>query len=221
MLPPPRRIGKHRQRPTEADRQEPYQQADAEGGEQVEVVVDALLAQAEVEQGDQQGDAGVELLAQHLRGAVAEDVAEDAAEDTGDDPGHGHHRQGVVQAQGDVAADDCEGDQAHGVEHQEQLPQVVHEPGQDHGREAGADGEEDVLGVLGPAHRVVAEEDVADGAAAEGGEEGDQADAEQVHVAPAGGEGTGHGFGDDGDQVDVGKHTELLRCAAPPPVLCT
>ncbi|KAF1855028.1 hypothetical protein Lal_00008405, partial [Lupinus albus] len=175
MLPPPRRIGKHRQRPAEADRREAQQQADAEGGEQVEVVVDALLAQAEVEQGDQQGDAGVELLAQHLRGAVAEDVAEDAAEDAGDDPGHGHHRQRIVQAQRD-----------------------------EHGHEAGADGEEDVFRVLGPAHRVVAEEDVADGAAAEGGEEGDEADAEQVHVAPAGGEGAGHGFGDDGDQVDVG-----------------
>lgn len=75
--------------------------------------------------------------------------------------------------------------------------------------------------MLGPAHRVVAEEDVADGAAAQGGEEGDEADAEQVHVAATGSEGAGHGFCTDGDQVDRGKHTELLRCAAPPPVLCT
>lgn len=127
MLPPPRRIGKHRQRPAEADRRQPQQQADAEGGEQVDIFVHALLAQAQVEQGDQQGDAGVEFLAQHLRGAVAEDVAEDAAEDAGDDPGHRHHRQRVVQAQGDIAADHREGDQAHGIEHQEQLPQVVHE----------------------------------------------------------------------------------------------
>jgi hypothetical protein len=48
----------------------------------------------------------------------------------------------------------------------------------------------------------VAQHHVADGAAAQGGDEGDHDHAKDVHVAPACRQCAGHGFGRDGDQVD-------------------
>src|SRR5690606_34930200 len=186
-------------------------QAEDKGGDQVEVVVDLQVTQGQVEYGYQQRHAGVQLLAQYHGGAVTEDVAQDAAEDPRGHAGHDHHRGGVAQLQRDIAADHGEGDKTHGIQYQEDGVQAVHVTRHQHGQQPGRNGQMNVHGVLGPGHRIVAQQHVADGTAAQCGDEGDEADAEHVHVTPSRGERAGHGFGGNGDQIDVEKHTGVLE----------
>src|SRR5690606_28911102 len=86
------------------------------------------------------------------------------------------------------------------------------------GQQTGGDGQVDVHGVLGPGDRVVAQQHVANGTAAQGGDEGDEANTEHVHIAPPCSKGAGHGFGSDCDQIDVKKHTDILVTVSPLPL---
>src|SRR5690554_6510016 len=73
--------------------------------------------------------------------------------------------------------------------------------------------------MLGPGDRIVAQQDVAHGAAAKGGEEGDEGNAKQIHVAPPSGQCSGHGFGGNGNDKDIGKHQKgPAVCYATPSV---
>ena len=65
-----------------------------------------------------------------------------------------------------------------------------------------------VFGVLCPPDRKVAQDHVTHGPTAERGDEGDHRDAEDVHVAAAGRQSTGHGFSHDGDDIDEGHHAD-------------
>lgn len=49
---------------------------------------------------------------------------------------------------------------------------------------------------------VMAQHHVADGATAQRGDEGDDHDAKDIHIAPACSKGAGHGFGGNGHQID-------------------
>jgi len=213
------RITEYRQRDAPADGHHAQQQADAERGQLRHALVHALAQQEQIEQSHHQRDAGVDFPAQHLWHPAAHNVPDDPAEDAGGDPRHDHHDGLIPQIQGDIAADDGEGDQTDGVENQEELVQVPHEPGDHDGGQAAGKGHVDIAGVLGPGDREIAQQDVADGTATQSGEKGDHGHPEQIHVAASGGQGAGHGFGDDGNEIDRGQHTVLLRYVASPPVL--
>lgn len=117
----------------------------------------------------------------------------------------------ITQLQRDIAADNGESDQADGIENQKQLAQVAHEPGDRNGNQATDEGHVDIAGMLGPGDREVAQQNVANGTATQSGEKGDHGHPEQIHVPASGGQCSGHGFGDDGNQIDRGQHTVLLR----------
>src|SRR5690606_3764037 len=112
-----------------------------EGKQKVQVMIDIEVQQRQVENGHHHGHAGIEFVLKDHRYPVTEDVPENTAENTGDHARHDHYRQGVIQLHGDIAANYGEGDQSHGIQHQEHLVQVMHVAGNDHGKKTRQDGE--------------------------------------------------------------------------------
>src|SRR5690554_724373 len=150
-------------------------------------------------------------MAQHLRCPVTHDVPQDTAKDTRGYAGHDNHRRFITQPQCHVTADHRKGHQADGIEHQKQLMQMAHEPCQHNREQATADSQVDVAGVLGPGNRKVTQQDIPHGTATEGGHEGNHCEPEKVHVPAAGRQSSRHRLGRDGNQIDSGQHTLLLR----------
>src|SRR5690606_34128574 len=158
-----------------------------------------------------QRDTGIEFVTQNLRRAVTEDVAEDAAEYASGNARHHHHDGVVTQFQGDIAANHGEGHQPDGVQYQKQLVQVAHEAGNGDSDQATGDGHVDVARVLGPGHGKVTQQDVPNGAATEGGQEGYQGHAEQIHVPAPGVQRSGYGLCGNRNYIDRGQDAGLLR----------
>ena len=75
----------------------------------------------------------------------------------------------VAQSQRDIAANDGEGDKADGIQYQEKLVEVAHEARQHDGCQAAGNGDVDVKRMLSPGDREVAEQNVPNGATAQGG----------------------------------------------------
>lgn len=189
------------------------QHGDEGGADPQRGVVGGLgVLQADVHPATEEGADGVRFaVAEDHRHFVADDVAQHAAEDAGD---HSHHRGDEQrhagrlrlrytghgeQAEADGVGDD---DQAFG----EDLAQRAHQRRGDQRQHEDEDG---VFLVHDPEQRPAVEQDVAQGAAAEGGDEGDREHADQVHALAArldeAGEGAdqdSHDF-DDGDQGNV------------------
>jgi len=88
------------------------------------------------------------------------------------------------------------------------LLEVVQVAGDQRRQQPGAEDQRDVLRVLRPADREIAEDQVAQRAAAERGDEGDHRDPENIHLPASRRQCAGHRLGGNRDQVDAGQRVE-------------
>lgn len=107
--------------------------------------------------------------------------------------------------EGDVGADDREHGEPGGVGPGERLLEALHAVGDEEDEDAGGGGEDEVDGVRDPEHGA-GQEQVAERAAADGGDEGEEDEAGDVEAALGGGEGAADG--EDGGAGVVGELEE-------------
>ena len=136
---------------------------------------------------DERADGVGPVVAERSRDLVADDVAQhstehrgDDAQDHGDDGRHAGIDRGLRADGGEQAQPQCVGP-LHGAFGRLEMA-CTHEQ---HGADAQREQRPDPAGVLHPEQRAVVEQDVAHGAAPEGGQPGDHADPDRRLRAPS------------------------------------
>ena len=76
-----------------------------------------------------------------------------------------------------------------------------HYRSKDSGQHCGDSHNDDVLGVLNPAERVMPQQDIAYRSASQRGGGSNNDDPKRIHTTASGSECTGHGFGSDPDEI--------------------
>lgn len=194
-------VVEHRQAEAEAQGDKTRTQAGDQREDHHQIVRQAEVLQADIQPGGAEGDAGVDLFLENQRDTVAEHVAQHPAEDAGDHCGDGGDNGAVSHIQGHLRADDREDDQADGVEHQEQAAQMAHQGSHPGGDDRRYRDDDDVFRVFDPAQRKMPEQHIAHRPAADRRDRSDDDHAEHVHLAAAGRQRAGHGFGGDADDI--------------------
>ena len=182
------------------------QDGDAAGaGPQREVVLGAEVHLQQISPAAEEGADRIRFaVAKDHRHFVADDVAHHAAENPRNHPHHRGDEDRHAGAHGFGHAGDGEHAQADGVGHDDQafrddLAQMLD---QGCGRQCQHEDENRVFLVRHPEQGPLVEQDVAQGAAAEGRDEGHDEDADQVHALAACFDETGKRAHQDGDDLD-------------------
>ena len=188
-----------RQRPAARHRQGPQAEGGGEGdprrppGHHARQLQRHEKGRAEQRRGD------VDLPPQQHRGLLGQHVADDPAEGRGQDPHH-HRRDGMhPQRQGLGRAEHRVGRHAQGVEPEQRLQPVSADPEGPDGRGGDQAGDQ-VVGRPDPEHRR-ADQEVAQGAAADAGDRREKAEGDDVATPPRGRQRAGRAEHGDGGVV--------------------
>ena len=159
-----------------------------------------------IEQPGDDGDAGVEFGAEQQRHVVAEDVAQHATRASRDHAGDDDDRQRGIHLPGDIAAGHGEDDEPDRIQHQERRSEPVHRARNRDRQQCRNRRDRQQHRTVDPRQRIMAEQHVADGAAAKRGDASEHAHPRPIHAAPAGRERRRHRLRRERDIAQPQQH---------------